>query len=122
MIKENAKRLAEYKAKIVELEKQVAKERTRVLAHLHEEYGFASAKELIRAIRKAAGRGVRRGAPRRRKYTRITADLKVKIKKALQRGKTGAQVAGEYGVSLPSVYNLKKAFGLVKARTQPKAK
>ena len=107
MIKENAKRLADYKAKIAELEKQVEKERARALAHLHEEYGFASVKELIKAIRKAAGRGSRRGAsrkaPRRRKYTRITADLKAKIKKALQRGKTGSKVASEYGVSLPSV-------------------
>jgi hypothetical protein len=125
MIKENAKRLADYQAKVAELQTQVEKERTRALAHLHEEYGFASVKELIKAIRRAAGRGGRRAGRKssgHRKHARITAELKVKIKGAIQKGKTGSQVASEYGVSLPSVYNIKKAFGLVKARKQPKAK
>ena len=42
--------------------------------------------------------------------------MKDKIKGALQAGKPGATVAAEFGISLPSVYNIKKAFGLVKAR------
>ena len=53
---------------------------------------------------------------RRRKYARITAELREKVKTALQAGKTGAAVAAEFGISLPSVYNIKKKSGLVKAR------
>jgi hypothetical protein len=48
--------------------------------------------------------------------------LKQKIKAALEAGKTSGKVAAQFGVSLPSVYNLKKAFGLVKARKAAKAK
>ena len=48
--------------------------------------------------------------------------MKEKIKAALQAGKTGGKVAAEFGVSLPSVYNIKKASGLVKARKAAKAK
>jgi hypothetical protein len=42
--------------------------------------------------------------------------MKQKIKAALQNKKSGAKVAEEFGISLPSVYNIKKAFGLVKSR------
>ena len=86
---------------------------------LPEKYGYASAAELIKAIRAAAGAGgKRRGrkAGRHRKHARITPELRGKIKAALQAGKTGGRVAADYGVSLPSVYNIKKAAGLVKAR------
>jgi hypothetical protein len=125
IITEKAKRLAEYEAKVAELKKQVEKDRAKALAHLHEEYGFANANELIKAIRAAAGS--RRGRPAgkravHRKHARITLELKEKIKTALRAGKTGGKVAAQFGVSLPSVYNLKKAFGLVKARKAAKAK
>jgi len=42
--------------------------------------------------------------------------MKEKIKVGLQGGKSGAQIADEFSISLPSVYNIKKAFGMVKAR------
>jgi hypothetical protein len=124
-ITEKTKQLAAYQAKVAELQEQVDKDRARILVRLHEEYGFATPKELIKAIR-AAARG-RRGRPPRkagghRKHARITAELKEKIKAALQAGKTGGKVAAEFGVSLPSVYNIKKASGLVKARKAAKAK
>lgn len=124
-ITEKTKQLAAYRAKVAELQEQVDKDRTKILANLHEEYGFADANELIKAIRAAADG--RRGRPPRkagghRKHARITVELKEKIKAALQAGRTGGKVAVEFGVSLPSVYNIKKAFGLVKARKATKAK
>jgi hypothetical protein len=124
-ITDKARQLAAYQAKVAELQEQVEKDRAKVLAHLHEEYGFTSPAELIKAIRAAAGG--RRGRPPgkkvvHRKHARITPELKEKIKAALKAGKTGGKVAAEFGVSLPSVYNLKKAFGFVKARKAAKAK
>jgi hypothetical protein len=119
MVTEKIKKLADYQGKVAELQKQIARERTKALAHLHEKYGFASARELIKAIRAAAGSaGKRRGrkAVRHRRHARITPEMKDKIKGAIQAGRTGARIARDFGISLPSVYNIKKAFGLVKAR------
>jgi hypothetical protein len=124
-ITNKAKKLAAYQAKVAALQEQVDNDRAKILSRLHQEYGFADANELIKAIRAAAGG--RRGRPAgkkavHRKHARITPELKEKIKAALQAGKTGGKVAAEFGVSLPSVYNIKKAFGLVKARKAAKAK
>jgi len=119
MVTDKIKQLADYQGKVAELRKQIERERARALAHLHEKYGFESVKELIKAIRATAGSaGKRRGrkAGRHRKHARITPVMKDKIKGAIQSGKTGAKIAQEFGISLPSVYNIKKAFGLVKAR------
>ncbi|MDD2762406.1 MAG: helix-turn-helix domain-containing protein [Opitutaceae bacterium] len=113
------KQLADYQGRIAELQKQIEKERAKELARLPEKFGYQSAKELIKAIRAASGAGgKRRGqkALRRRKRARITAEMKDKIKSAIQAGKSGTQIARDFGISLPSVYNIKKAFGLVKAR------
>ncbi|MFA5056977.1 MAG: helix-turn-helix domain-containing protein [Opitutaceae bacterium] len=113
------KQLADYQDKIVELQKKIEKERAKELARLPEKYGYQSVNELIKAIREAAGTGgKRRGRKilRRRKRTRITAEMKDKIKGAIQAGKSGIQIAQDFGISLPSVYNIKKAFGLVKSR------
>jgi hypothetical protein len=122
---DKARQLAAYQAKVAELQEQVEKDRAEALAHLHEEYGFESPRELIKAIQAVAGG--RRGRPAgkkavHRKHARITPDLKEKIKAALKAGKTGGKVAAQFGVSLPSVYNLKKAFGLVKALKAAKPK
>ena len=119
MVTDKIKQLADYQDKVQELKQEIEKERVEALAQLHEKFGFASALELVKAIREAAGlTGKRRGRKggRRRKYARITAELREKVKTALQAGKTGAAVAAEFGISLPSVYNIKKKSGLVKAR------
>lgn len=129
MIKNKARLLAEYRAKAAKLQTQIDRERSGALARLHEDYGFETADELIRAVRAAAGgrRRRRRGRParkagRHRKHARITAEMKNRIKVALKAGKTGGEVAAHFGVSLPSVYLIKKASGLVKARRGAGAK
>ncbi|OAM91532.1 helix-turn-helix domain-containing protein [Termitidicoccus mucosus] len=58
---------------------------------------------------KAAGK-------KRGKRARITPELKAQVKAAVEAGKTGAAIAKELGISLPSVQNVKKELGLVKAR------
>jgi hypothetical protein len=115
MVINKIKQLADYQQKVAALQREIERERANTLAHLHEKYGFATPQELIRAVRGAI-RGGRRGGVRHRKHARISADMKEKIKAALQAGKSGAAVASEFGISVPSVYNIKKAFGLVKAR------
>ena len=118
MVTDKIKQLTDYQNKVAALEKEIAKERARTLATLHGKYGFKSAAELIKAIRAATGGGGKRSGLKRghRKHARITPELRGQIKAALEGGKTGGQVAEAFGVSLPSVYNIKKAAGLVKAR------
>jgi hypothetical protein len=59
-----------------------------------------------------------------RKRAVITDSVRAKVKALLKAGKSGSQVAKAVGISLPSVQNIKKAFGLVKAQKKapPKTK
>ena len=44
------------------------------------------------------------------------AATRARVKKLVQAGKSGSQIAKAVGISLPSVHNIKKALGLVKSR------
>ncbi|MGH8021042.1 MAG: helix-turn-helix domain-containing protein [Opitutaceae bacterium] len=126
--------LAAQKAKI---EEAMIAERKAQLANIHEEYGYGSREDLIAALRgsgqsaparKTAGkrgrkkRAVAAAAPKpaasrgrkRRKRTTITPELRKSIESAVRSGKTGAAVAAEFGVSLPTVQNIKRAAGLTR--------
>ena len=59
---------------------------------------------------KASGRG--RGA----------AVTKTELSRMLREGMTGAQIAARLGVSMPTVHNYKKKFGLTKSRGSKKAR
>lgn len=64
-----------------------------------------------------AGAATKGGAGRkRRKRAVITDDTRNQVKKLVEGGKTGAEIAKSLGISLPSVQNIKKALGLVKRR------
>lgn len=116
MLNQKLRLLSKYQAKVDQLQKEVARERASVLAHLHEEKGFASPKELIAAIRASIRMGGSpKAAVRKRRYAKIPEAVKQKIKQALEAKRPGSKIAKRFGISLPSVYNLKKAFGLVKA-------
>ena len=123
MVTDVIRELKAAKAKVAELETTLAKERRQTLAGLPSEYGFDSLEDFIKAVRDASG-SVRRGrgakkavkAEKRGKRARITPDLKEQVKAAVQDGKTGAAIAKEFGISVPSVQNIKKEFGLVKSR------
>jgi hypothetical protein len=128
MITDKLKTLAITKAKVAELEQDIAAELNRELASLPEKYGFDSVPAFVAAVQSASrgkGKGQGRGRGRakaaagtgkRRKRAVITADTKAKVKTLVADGKTGAEIAKAVGISLPSVQNIKKELGLVKAR------
>jgi hypothetical protein len=121
MVTDNIKELAAARAKVAALEESVAKELKQKLAKLPSEYGYDSLPAFIKALKQAAGgRGGKVGKAerngKRAKRAKITPELKEKVKDAVKDGKTGAVIAKELGISLPSVQNIKKEFGLVKKR------
>jgi hypothetical protein len=126
MVTKQIKELEVTKAKIVALEKSIAKRLQKELSSLHDKYGFSSLQEFVKALKGAAsgsskksGRGKAAKVPgaKRRKRAVITDETRATVKKLVEAGKTGSQIAKTLGISLPSVQNIKKAQGLVKART-----
>lgn len=126
MVTKQIKELEVTKAKMAALEKAIAKRLSKELASLPAKFGFASLDEFIGAVREASGgssRKGRRGRPvkavdkvKRRKRAVITDETRANVKKLVDAGKTGSQIAKSLNISLPSVQNIKKALGLVKAR------
>jgi len=123
MVTKQIKELEVTKAKMIALEKSIAKRLRKELATLHDKYGFPSVGEFLVAVKYAAGGG--RKGPRgkaakspgkRRRRAVITDETRASVKKLAESGKTGAQIAKTLKISLPSVQNIKKALGLVKAR------
>jgi hypothetical protein len=124
MVTKQIKELEATKAKIITLEKTIAKRLNTELASLHGKYGFASLGEFVKALKSASSTKGRRGKPaksagkaKRRKRAVITEETRASVKKHVEAGKTGSQISKALGISLPSVQNIKKALGLVKART-----
>ena len=111
-------------AKMTALQHAVAKELSHELASLPAKYGFDDSKAFIAAV-KAASRGKQRrkggskgpGRRKTRKRAKITDSIRAKVKTLVKAGKTGAAIAKQLAISLPSVQNIKKALGL----TRPKA-
>jgi hypothetical protein len=129
MVTQKIKELALNKAKVAALEKSIAAQLNKELAALPGQYGFATVEEFVAAVKaasggkgrgkakaKAAAPAAKGGEKKRRKRAVITADTKAKVKALVEGGKTGSQIAKEVGISLPSVQNIKKELGLVKAR------
>jgi DNA-binding CsgD family transcriptional regulator len=59
--------------------------------------------------------------PAKRTRAKITDETKTQVKALVDEGKTGAEIAKALKISLPSVQNIKKALGLVKARSSSAA-
>jgi hypothetical protein len=125
MVTKQIKELENTKAKIVALEKSIAKTLRKELASLHDKFGFPSLSDFVKALKVASTGSSRKGsrgkAPKaagakRRKRAVITDATRSDVKKLVETGKTGSQIAKTLGISLPSVQNIKKAQGLVKAR------
>jgi len=119
--------LQKAKAKLAQAEAKLSADRVAALAKLPGDYGYANVNEFIKALKAAAGKA-KKGkaskvakaskAPKASKRTRakITPELKQQVIAAVQAGKSGAEISKEFGVSLPSVQNIKKEAGLVKTR------
>jgi len=124
MVTKQIKELAATKAKIVVLEKSIAKRLKKELAALPKNYGFKTLDDFVKALKTASGSagGKRRvkpskGTKARRRRAVITNATRASVKKLVESGKTGSQIAKALRISLPSVQNIKKALGLVKARS-----
>ncbi len=120
MFSKKFKELADQKAKVSSLEKQILAERDAQLRSLHVELGYDTREALIAAL-KAAGpakRAAKGAGPakekKRRKRTKITPELRDQIIAAIKDGGTGSSIAAKFGISLPTVGNVKRAAGLVK--------
>lgn len=121
--------LEKAKAKIIQAEAKLAADRVAALAKLPGDYGYADLNEFIKALKAAAGKGGKKSkagkkaakAPKaakagKRTRAKITPELKQQVIAAVQAGDSGAKIAKAFGISLPSVQNIKKDAGLVKAR------
>ncbi len=124
--------LEKAKAKIAQAEAKLATDRVAALSKLPGDYGYSNLNEFIKALKAAAGKaGKGKGkkvkaakaakAPKaekagKRTRAKITPELKQQVIAAVQDGKSGAEIAKSFGISLPSVQNIKKEAGLVKAR------
>lgn len=121
MVTDKIKELKATQAKMAELEKSIATQLSKELSALPAKYGFSSVEAFIKAVKGSGGKR-RKGAAaakpsgKRRKRAVITAATRAQVKSMSQAGKTGAEIAKAAGISLPSVQNIKKALGLVKAR------
>jgi DNA-binding NarL/FixJ family response regulator len=136
MVTDKLKELEAARAKLASLEQAIAGELNKELASLPAKYGFQSTADFLKAVTAAAGGGGgngRRGRPgrkagaatsagpgapgkKRRKRSVITDETRAQVKKLVNEGKTGGQIAKALDISLPSVQNIKKALGLVKKR------
>jgi DNA invertase Pin-like site-specific DNA recombinase len=131
MVTDKIKELEAARAKLASLEQSIADEMNKELAGLPAKFGFESVADFVQAVKAAAGG--RRGRPkgrkpavkkaaakkaggRRRRRAVITDETRAQVKKMFDGGKTGAEIAKELKISLPSVQNIKKALGLVKER------
>ncbi len=134
MITNTQKQIAATKAKLEALEKKAAAESAKKLTNLHKNLGFATRADLIAALSSLETGGAKRGpkpgakkagrpaakapkgAKKRAKRARITEELKAKVIAAVKAGSKGAAIASEFGISIPSLQNIKKAAGLTKTR------
>lgn len=113
MLKQQFKDLEAAKARVAAIEGKIQSTLAKELAGLPAAFGFDSAKAFIKAVKAATGAGGKAG---RRTRATITPELRAQVKDLALAGKTGAEIAKATGISVPSVQNIKKQFGLVKAR------
>jgi len=122
--------LEKAKAKLAQAEAKLSADRVSALAKLPSDYGYDSLNGFIKALKAAAGKaGKSKGkkakavkpakAPKagKRARAKITPEIKQQVIAAVQAGTAGAKIAKDFGISLPSVQNIKKEAGLVKARS-----
>jgi hypothetical protein len=116
MITTTLKEIEAARAKLAQLEAAHAEGVKSELAALPAKYGFADVKAFAKAVKAAAG-GKRAGKGKTgRTRATITDEMRAEVKKLAEAGKTGTEIAKKVGISLPSVQNIKKSFGLVKKR------
>jgi hypothetical protein len=131
MFNEQLAKIEKAKADIAAAEAKLAADRVSALAKLPGDFGYDNINAFIKAVKDAYGKGGKaaKGKPGRKpkaaaapkaakkgKRAKITDEIKAQVKALAEAGKTGQEIAKALGISAPSVQNIKKAFGLVKAR------
>ena len=124
MVTDKLKELEATRAKLAALEQAVQAELKSELSALPARYGFENVAAFVAAVRAASGR--RRGRPAkatqartgRRHRATVTDATRAEVKKLVEAGRTGAEIAKAVGVSLPTVQNIKKALGLVRKKAK----
>lgn len=132
MFNEQLAKIEKAKAEIAAAEAKLASDRVAALARLPSEFGYDNLNDFIKAVKAAYGKGGKaKGKPGRKpkaaaaakapkakkgKRAKITDEIKAQVKALAEAGKTGQEIAKALGISAPSVQNIKKAFGMVKAR------
>lgn len=128
MVAEKLRELEATRAKVAVLEQSIAAERNQELVALPARYGFTDVASFVAAVKAATG--VRRGrrpkmsppaaakpaTGKRRKRAKITDAMRAEVKKFVEAGKSGPEIAKTVGISEASVANIKKAAGLTKKR------
>jgi hypothetical protein len=126
MLNKKLKEISLYKAKIAALEKSILAERQSKLKKLQSDLGYGSTADLIEALRSingaapSASRGKASAAPaggpgrKRRKRAKVTDEMRQGMVTALRGGGKAADVAKQFGVSIPTVQNVKRAAGLTR--------
>jgi hypothetical protein len=119
MVTDKLKELEATKAKVADLVKAIETERNKELRTLPAKYGFDNVDDFVKAVKAVnGGRGGKKSSAKggkRRTRAVITDDTRAQVKKLVNAGKTGTEIAATVGISLPSVQNIKKALGLVKS-------
>lgn len=111
--------LAAMREKLAKLETEVAAARQKELAALPAKFGFDTTAAFIAAVRAAGGKRRGRkakaaaGRSKRKFRAVVTDETRAELKKLVEAGKTGGEIAKALKVSLPTVQNIKKAMGLV---------
>ncbi len=125
-IPDQIKELEQLRNQAAALKNKIEEERATKLASMHQEVGLESTEDLINALQglaKAPAKKTKRiKAPaKKKKRTRLTPAQKEKIADAVKEGLKGTEAARKFGVSLATVQNIKKNFGLVKSRGKKSA-
>lgn len=132
MITDKIKKLQEMEAQAAKLKASIENERVSELASLPAKYGYDSLASFIKALKQAAGgrkgkRGRKAGSAKpgkkagARKRAKITPEIKEQVKALVASNTPGSKIAKQLGISMPSVQNIKKEFGLVKPRAEKAA-
>jgi len=126
--------LEKAKAKLALAEAKLSADRQAALAKLPADYGYSDINVFIKALKDAAAAAPKAKAGKaakavksakvekapksgKGKRAKITDEVKAQVKALAEAGKTGSEIAKALGISQPSVQNVKKALGMVKARS-----
>ena len=120
--------VAALQAELKRVEEMRLARRNAELSALPEKMGVGTIDELIWLLAKHASPEMRRrvGTPESalsvggKSRLRLGGEDRVKIVNALKEGQTAFEVATEFGVSIATVYNIKRSAGLVKPLSSPK--